>query len=178
MLSLGSQTPALHFHHDFVALYSWLPGLHITVQNLVPPYELHDLVPPTGPSGLWQSGPAKTEIVTLKDESKSFTLPHFFMVCNLIDDRNDAIKCSKSKWNYETQASGFTAKFWTFYGFISMVYKSADHGNVWSIRFFTITRTIFSGISFILRCEIVKTKSARALRCESRHFHGLYSHRP
>ena len=29
----------------------------------------------------------------------------------LIDDRNDAIKCSKHKWNHEPQASGFTAKF-------------------------------------------------------------------
>ena len=30
----------------------------------------------------------------------------------------------KLKWNHELQASGFTAKFWTFYGIISMVYKS------------------------------------------------------
>ena len=52
----------------------------------------------------------------------------FPMVYTLIDHRNDVIKCSKLKWNHEPQASGFTAKFWTFYGVISMVYKSVDHG--------------------------------------------------
>ena len=52
----------------------------------------------------------------------------FPMVYTLIDHRNDVIKCSKLKWNHEPQASGFTAKFWTFYGIISMVYKSVDHG--------------------------------------------------
>ena len=36
---------------------------------------------------------------------------------------NDVKKCSKLKWNHEPQASGFTAKFWTFYGVI-----------LWSIR--------------------------------------------
>ena len=50
------------------------------------------------------------------------------MVCTLIDHRNDAIKCSQLK------ASGFTAKFWTFYGVISMAYKSVDREKVWSIR--------------------------------------------
>ena len=43
--------------------------------------------------------------------------------CTLIDHRNDVIKCSKLKWNHELQASGFTAKFWTFHGVISMVYN-------------------------------------------------------
>ena len=57
------------------------------------------------------------------------------MVCILIDHRNVTIKCPKLKWNHEAQASGFTAKFLTFYGVISMVYKSADHEKVWSIRF-------------------------------------------
>ena len=33
------------------------------------------------------------------------------MVYTLIDHRNDAIKCSKLKWNHEPQASSFTAKF-------------------------------------------------------------------
>ena len=61
------------------------------------------------------------------------------MVCTLIDHRNDVIKCSKLKWNQEPQASGFTAKFWTFYGVISMVYKSVEHGKLWSICFFTMT---------------------------------------
>ena len=32
------------------------------------------------------------------------------------------------KTQVEPQASGFTAKFWTFYGIISMIYKSVDHG--------------------------------------------------
>ena len=96
--------------------------------------------------------------------------PDFFKFCTLIDHRNDAIKCSK--------LSHFTAKFLTFYGVISMVWKSADHEKVWLIRFLTITRKVFSGISFTFRCEIVNTKSAHVLRCISRHFHGLYSHRP
>ena len=61
--------------------------------------------------------------------------PQFSMVYTLIDHRNDVIKCSKLKWNHEPQASGFTAKFWTFYGVISMVYKSVDHGKLWSICF-------------------------------------------
>ena len=54
------------------------------------------------------------------------------MVYTLIDHRNDVIKRSKLKWNHKPQASGFTAKFWTFYGVISMVYKSVDHRKLWS----------------------------------------------
>ena len=49
-----------------------------------------------------------------KKKKKTFRLtnrPDFFMVCTLIDQRNDAIKCSKLKWDHEPQASGFTAKF-------------------------------------------------------------------
>ena len=57
------------------------------------------------------------------------------MVYTFIDHRNDVIKCSKLKWHHEPQASGFTAKFWTFYGVISMVHKSVDHGKLWSIFF-------------------------------------------
>ena len=53
----------------------------------------------------------------------------------LIDHRNDVITCSKLKWNHEPQAGVFTAKFWTFYGVISMVYKSVDHRKLWSICF-------------------------------------------
>ena len=49
------------------------------------------------------------------------------MVYTLINHGNDVIKFSKLKWNYELQASGFTAKFFTFYGVISMAYKSVDH---------------------------------------------------
>ena len=63
------------------------------------------------------------------------------MVHTLIDHRNDVIKCSKLKWwNHEPRASGFTAKFWTIYGVISMVYKSVDHGNMSVVDlFFTMT---------------------------------------
>ena len=61
--------------------------------------------------------------------------PQFSMVYILIDHRNDVMKCSKLKWNYEPQASGFNAKFWTFYLVISIVCKSADHGNLWLICF-------------------------------------------
>ena len=49
--------------------------------------------------------------------------------------RNDVIKCSKLKWNHELQASGFTAKFLTFYDVISMVFKSVDRGKLWLIGF-------------------------------------------
>ena len=57
----------------------------------------------------------------------------FSMVHTLIDHRNEFIKCWKLKW--KPQPSGFTAKFWTFYDVISMVYKSVDHGKVGSICF-------------------------------------------
>ena len=58
------------------------------------------------------------------------------MVCNLIDHRHDIIKCSKLKWNHELQVSGFTAMFWTFYGVISLVYKSIDHEKKLLIHFY------------------------------------------
>ena len=63
------------------------------------------------------------------------------MVYTLIDHRNEVIKCSKLKWrNHEPQASGFTSKFWTIYGVISMVYKSVDHGKLSVVDlFFTMT---------------------------------------
>ena len=41
----------------------------------------------------------------------------------------------KTQVEHEPQVSGFTAKFWSFYGVISMVYKSANPEKVWSIRF-------------------------------------------
>ena len=59
------------------------------------------------------------------------------MVHTLIDRRNDVIKCSKLKKNHELQSSRFTAKFWTFYGIISIVYRKP-----WKTvvdLFFTIT---------------------------------------
>ena len=61
------------------------------------------------------------------------------MVYTLIDLKDDVIKCLKLKWNHEPQASGFTEKFQTFYGVISVVYKSVDHGKLWSICFFNNT---------------------------------------
>ena len=90
--------------------------------------------------------------------------PQFFMFYTLIDHRNDVIKCS----NLKPQASGFTAKFWTFYGVISMVYKSVDHGKLWSICFLQW---------HLLFYEKPKTKQP-ALCDMLYHVHGLYSHRP
>ena len=50
--------------------------------------------------------------VVVKQEQLYLTnRPDFFMVCTLVDHRNDAIKCSKLEWNHVPQASGFTAKF-------------------------------------------------------------------
>ena len=86
---------------------------------------------------------------------------------HILDHRNDVIKFSKLKWNHEPQTSGFTAKLWTFYGVISMVYKSVDHGKLLSIGF-------YNNIFFY---EKPKTKQP-ALRDMLRYFHGLYSHRP
>ena len=77
----------------------------------------------------------------------------FFMVCSLIDH----IKSSKLKRNHDPRAAGFTAKFATFYGIISMVYKSVDHETISSIRFLKFK----NGIDFIFRFEIDKTKCAR-----------------
>ena len=59
-----------------------------------------------------------------------------WQIDHILDHRNDVIKFSKLKWNHEPQTSGFTAKLWTFYGVISMVYKSVDHGKLWSIGFY------------------------------------------
>ena len=51
---------------------------------------------------------------------------------DLIDYRNEGIKYSKLKWNHnhEPRVSGFTAKFWKFYGVISIVCKSLDLGKL------------------------------------------------
>ena len=60
-----------------------------------------------------------------------------------------------------------------------MVYKSADHGKIWSILFFffffTIIRKKISEIGFIFRCEIIKTKRMGALCSKSRRFHGVFT---
>ena len=58
------------------------------------------------------------------------------VVYESIDYSNDVEKCSKFKWNHEPQLSGFTAKLWTFYGVISLVYKSVECGKLWSIFFY------------------------------------------
>ena len=69
-------------------------------------------------------------------EINKLNRPDFFMVCTLIDHRNDAIRIM-FKTQVEPRACGLK---------------------------------IFSGISFIFRCNIVKTESSRTLRCKSRHF--------
>ena len=60
-----------------------------------------------------------------------------------------------------------TAKFWTFCGIISMVYKSVDHGKVWSI---------YNSIYFFY--EKTRRTKQPTLRDMLPHFHGLYSHTP
>ena len=66
------------------------------------------------------------------------------MVYTSIDRRNGIIKCSKHKWNQELQVRGFTAKFWTFYGFISMVYRECRPWEIVINLFFTITFISFT----------------------------------
>ena len=61
------------------------------------------------------------------------------MVCTLIDHRNDVINVQNpsgttSRWRVVSLQS-----FEHFYGVISMIYKSVDHGKLWSICFCTIT---------------------------------------
>ena len=70
-------------------------------------------------------------------------------------------------WNHQLQANGFTAKFSTFYGVISMVYKSVDHGKFWSIFF----------LPWLFLYKRPKTREP-ALRDMLCHFHGLYYYRP
>ena len=52
------------------------------------------------------------------------------MVCTLIDHRNDAIKCSKHGSEIIGLRLVVPLEVGTFYGVISMVYKSADHEKV------------------------------------------------
>ena len=96
--------------------------------------------------------------------SKLTNRPQFSTVYTLIDHRND----------------GFTGKSWTFYGVISMVYTSVDHGKLWSICFFTITFSFFSRKNkpYPLPPPQNKEKKKMALRDMLRHFHGPHSHRP
>ena len=82
---------------------------------------------------------------------------------------NDVKKCSELKWNHEPQASGFTAKFWTFYGVI-----------LWSIRVQTIEnyhRFVFYNNMEKLRAELafLFVEKARALHLTS--LFCLYSYR-
>lgn len=63
-------------------------------------------------------------------------------------------------------------KFWTFYGSICMIYKSANHKKSGRIGCYNNKHEqIISGIGFLFRC-------AHTLRCKSRHFHGLTDHSP
>ena len=77
------------------------------------------------------------------------------MVYTLKDHRKDVIKCSKLKWNHEPQASGFIAKFWTFYAVISMVYKSVDHWKLWSICFFYNNIYFYLPAMFLGKCYVI-----------------------
>ena len=54
--------------------------------------------------------------------------PDIFMACTLIDNRNDAIKCSK--------LGSETIRLRLVVPLKSMVYKNADHEKVWSICFY------------------------------------------
>ena len=62
------------------------------------------------------------------------------MVCTLFDGISDATKCSKLKWNHESQANVLIAKFSTFMASFLWSYKSAAHEKISSIRFFTKAR--------------------------------------
>ena len=61
----------------------------------------------------------------------------FSMVYTLIDHRNDAIKFSKlcGETTHPRLVVMVPLEFWSFYDFISVVYKikSVDHGKLWSI---------------------------------------------
>ena len=69
--------------------------------------------------------------------------------------------------NSSETASGFTAKFQTFYGVICMVFTSVDDWKIVVDLFFTITF-----ISSLLR---IKQPALCDMFC---YFHGLYTHRP
>ena len=55
------------------------------------------------------------------------------MIYTLIDHRNDVIKCSELCSETTRLRLVFPLEFGTFYDVISMVYKSVDHGKLWSI---------------------------------------------
>ena len=59
--------------------------------------------------------------------------PQFSMVYTLVDHRKDAIKCSKPCSETTRLRLVVPLEFWTFYAVISMVYRSVDHGKLWSI---------------------------------------------
>ena len=59
--------------------------------------------------------------------------PQFSMVYTLIDRSNDAIKCSKLCSDTTRLRLVVRLEFWTFCDVTSMVYKSVDHGKLWSI---------------------------------------------
>ena len=69
--------------------------------------------------------------VTVQKKKKN--RPQFSMVYTLIDYRNDTIKCSKLCIETTRQRFVVPLEFWTFYDAISLVYKSVDHGKLWSI---------------------------------------------
>ena len=89
------------------------------------------------------------------------------MVCTLIDHRNDVINVQNpsgttSRWRVVSLQS-----FEHFYGVISMIYKSVDHGKLWSICFCTIT--------FIFH-QLLKNRRWRVVSLQSfEHFYGVIS---
>ena len=104
--------------------------------------------------------------------------PDFFMVCTLIDHRNDAIKCSNSSGTMSRRRVVSLPRFEHFMASFLWSKRVQTMKKSGRFVFYNDPNFFLSGICFIFRCEIVKTKSARALRCKSRHFHGLYSQRP
>ena len=90
--------------------------------------------------GLWEYGPRKwrnifreTSQETKKNVIVKSNRPQFSMVYTLIDHGNDNIKCSKLCSETSRLRLMVPLEFWTFYDDISMVYKSADRGKLWSI---------------------------------------------
>ena len=75
-------------------------------------------------------------IILRKCQNKQFNKSTtFFYSLHSYHHKNDVIKFSKLKWNHKPPASGFTAKFSTLYGVISMVFQSVDLGKLSSICF-------------------------------------------
>ena len=62
------------------------------------------------------------------------------MVDNLIDHRNDVIKCSQLCSETTRLRLVVPLEFYTFYNVTPMVCKSVDHGKLWSICYLHFLR--------------------------------------